>query len=241
MSVLNKPKVEAYIGGTGSGKGVSIGRRLRELKPRRLLIWDPRGEYGKVCPAAPSLPHLVGAFKHAKGGPVRVRYVCDGRVPLEEAFGLVCNLAFEAGDVVFVAEELSDVTKASWAPPAWRRCITQGRHKGLHLIGATQRPALIDKSFLSAATQVRCFMLGYQEDQRTMARELNVPEADVQALVTTEDEATGRTTIRYLERLRRSRELYAGQITINGDSFAEKRQLHGQEATPAPKRGRGAT
>jgi hypothetical protein len=212
MSVLNRPQIEAYIGASGSGKGVSVSRRLAELKSPRLLVWDPRDEYGKAAPQMPSLPHLVGAFKHAKGGPVRARYVAGGAMPLAEAFGFVCQLAFEAGNLVLVAEELSDVTDASRAPPAWRQVITQGRHKGLHVIGCAQRPALIDKTFLGNATYIRCFTLRYAEDRRAMARAMDVPEADITALDTSEAGST--TTIRYLERDFRSKVLQPGQIKL---------------------------
>lgn len=212
MSVLNKPRIEAYIGASGSGKGVSINRRLADLKPPRLLVWDPRGEYGKLAPAYDSLPHLVGAFKHAKKGPVRARYVPGDGVKLADAFGFVCSLAFTAGNLVFLAEELSDVTTASHAPAAWRRVITQGRHQGLHIIGAAQRPALIDKTFLGNATYVRCFTLRYDDDRRAMAKALDVPQAQVNALDTSE--SGSRTVIRFIERDFRSKVLRTDSITL---------------------------
>lgn len=214
MSVLNKPKIEAYIGASGSGKGVSINRRLSELKAPRLLIWDPRDEYGKHAPGYDSLPYLVGALKHSKGGPVRARYIPGDSMKLEDAFAVVCGLAFTAGNLVFLAEELSDVTTASHAPAAWRRVITQGRHKAMHVIGAAQRPALIDKTFLGNATYIRCFTLRYRDDRTTMAKALDVPESEVQKLQTVEDEARGRTTINYLERDFRAGLLADGQIVL---------------------------
>lgn len=207
MSVTNKPKIEAFIGSSGSGKGVSVNARLRELKPPRLLIWDPRDEYGKHAPGYDRLSYLVGAFKHAKGGPVRARYVPGAGVKLDEAFGIVCKLAFEAGNLVFVAEELSDVTTAGRAPAAWRQVITQGRHKGLHVIGAAQRPALIDKTFLGNCTYVRVFSLRYAEDRAAMCKALDLKKTagkgtptteDLDALATVSDERG--TLIRYIER-----------------------------------------
>jgi hypothetical protein len=212
VSVTNEPKIEAYIGASGSGKGVSINRRLKELKPSRLLIWDPRDEYGKFAPAAPSLPHLVGAFKHAKGGPCRQRYVAGAGMALEEAFGLVSNIAFEAGNLVFVAEELSDVTSASRAPPAWRRVITQGRHRGLHIIGAAQRPALIDKTLLGNCTLIRCFTLRYDEDRKAMARALDLSLPEVAKLATMH--ATSKTKIDYIEKDFRAGTCHAGSIVL---------------------------
>ncbi len=218
-----RANIEAYIGASGSGKGVSINRRLAELKAAgmlsRLIVWDPRDEYGKWAPGHSSLPYLIGAIKHAKGGPVRVRYVPGPHLDLAGAFAIVCRLAFEAGELVFLAEELSDVTRPSWAPPAWRQCITQGRHKGLHVLGAAQRPALIDKTFLANCTRVRCMALGYAEDRRTMARELDTTIAQVEGI--TARDGDGWAELQYLERDRRTRELRAGRLLIRGGRITE--------------------
>lgn len=212
MSVLNRPQIDAYIGASGSGKGVSINAALLELRPARLLIWDPRDEYGKHAPGFRSLPALVAAFGRAGAKPIRARYVPGSAVKLADAFALVCALAFEAGALVFLAEELSDTTTASHAPAAWRRVITQGRHRGLHIIGAAQRPALIDKTFLGNATYIRCFTLRYRDDRAAMSRALDVPEARVQALQTVE--AGNVTRIAYVERDFRAGMLRDGVITL---------------------------
>lgn len=198
MSVTNQPRGEAYIGASGSGKGVSINRRLRELQPQRLLVWDPRDEYGAHAHRFNNLQALVAAWRKAGSGPIRARYVCGSALPMAAAFGIVCTLAFEAGNLVFVAEELSDVTSASQAPPAWRRVMTQGRHRALHVIGAAQRPALIDKTFLGNCTAIRCFTLRYREDRRAMAAALDVDEGQVAELATVES-ATA-TRIGFIDR-----------------------------------------
>jgi hypothetical protein len=216
VSVKNEPSIEAYIGATGSGKGVSIKRRLDALKPKRLLIWDPRDEYGKYAPAVTDAKALVQAW-HLKSGPVKTRYVAGDGKPLAEQFDLVCRLAFAAGNLVFLAEELSDVTKPSWAPAAWRRIITQGRHQGLMVLGAAQRPALIDKSFLGGCTYIRAFNLRYDDDRRAMAKALDVVQARVDALRTLKD-ARG-TVIGYLERdFRHDDEARAGQIKLRAST-----------------------
>lgn len=198
MSTRNEPQIEAYIGASGSGKGVSLNRRLAELKPRRLIIWDPRDEYGKHAPRFDSLRALAGAVAKAGSGPFRARFVAGDSLKLDVAFGFVCRLAFEAGELVFLAEELSDVTSASQAPPAWRKVITQGRHQALIVLAAAQRPALIDKTLLGNCTYIRCFTLRYSDDRRAMAKAMDVSEAEITAL-TTVKRARG-VTITYLER-----------------------------------------
>jgi hypothetical protein len=211
MAVLNKPRIEAYVGASGSGKGVSIEARLRELKPARLLIWDPRNEYQAHAHQVRSAAEFVRRLRAAGDGPIKLRLMPE--VPgsmdhkraasyLHEVFGIFCGAAFASGNLVLLAEELSDVTTASYAPPAWRQCITQGRHQGLHVIGATQRPALIDKTFLGNATRIRCFTLRYQNDRQAMAQVLDVPLDDITKLQTVETD-TGvmqRVSIGYLER-----------------------------------------
>jgi hypothetical protein len=203
--VFNRPKIEVYIGVTGSGKGVSVNARLDELAPTRLLMWDPRNEYGKRAPAYDTLPGLIGAFRGAKAGPVRARYVPNERSSLADQFAVVCTLAMTAGNLVFVAEELSDVTTASWAPPAWKKVLVQGRHMGLHIFPVCQRPALMDKTAFGMATYIRCFMLGTAPDRKTMATELDADEADVRALRTSErvSGTTIHTEIQYIERFKR--------------------------------------
>lgn len=234
MAVQARANLEAYVGMTGSGKGVSIARRLAELKPARLLVWDPRDEYGDQAARFDSLPLLVQAFKKAGPRPIRARFVHGGRGKIADAFGIVCEVAFQAGHMVLLAEELSDVTQPSWAPERWRKCITQGRHRGLHLIGATQRPALIDKTFMGNCTRVRCFALGYADDQVAMARELNCPPDVVQALAT-EEQGDGSTVIRYMERERRPPRLFAGVIRLKGSTFDERRsEVAQRQAGPSP-------
>lgn len=209
MAVTARPRVELYIGQIGSGKGVSITRRLAELKPQRLLIWDPRDEYANEARKV-TLAHAVKIVSSSEG--FRLRVVNDHQTPIAEAFALVCKLAFRAGKLVLLAEELSDVTKPSWAPPAWKQCITQGRHQELHILGAAQRPALIDKNILGNCTYVRCFSLRYLEDRKAMAAALDVPLQAISELETTESPT--HTTINYIERDFRAKVLQTGQIKL---------------------------
>ena len=216
MSVLHKPQIEAYIGSTGSGKGVSIKRRLKELSPARIVTWDPRDEYREWGRAVSTLQDLAAALVKAKAGPVRIRYVAgEGGGKLPDQFERVCSLVWAAGKMaplVFLAEELSDVTTASHPPPAWRRINTQGRHRGLHIIGAAQRPALIDKTFLGGCVYIRCFTLRYREDRRAMAGALDVDETILSQLQTVETER--KTTINYYERHFRQGISRAGTIHL---------------------------
>lgn len=232
MSASNRARIEAYIGASGSGKGVSIKRRLSQLAPSRLVIWDPRDEYRDQAPAVRSLPELVRLVSQAGAGPLRVRYVPGGAVKLAEAFAIVCQLVFRAGALVFLAEELSDVTTASHAPPAWRQVITQGRHKGLHVLGAAQRPTLIDKTFLGNCTVIRCGLLGYEADRRHMAIELGVPP-ELLAELDSIERPGGGAELRMLERDRQARSVEWVRLTVSAAGKVTERRA---DATSPPLR-----
>lgn len=152
-------------------------------KPRRLVIWDPMDEYGDL---APRMATLAATFEAVARG-YRARYVpAGGPGQWERAFGAFCSGAYAVGGATgglwVIVEELADVTTASHAPPAWARISRSGRHKGLTVLAATQRPATVDKSFLGNCSRVRCFRLNWETDVRVMARLLAVADADIARL-----------------------------------------------------------
>ncbi len=168
----NEPLFEVIIGASGSGKSHYLKERLAELNPPRLLVWDARAEYGHLARHVDSLRAVLDACRSGK--PFRLAYLPRDFDRLQEEFSALCRIAFAAGNLALVAEELSDVTKPSWAPPDWRRISTQGRHRGIFAFGTSQRPALIDKTIFGNATHVRCGVLGYPDDAKVMGRALAV-------------------------------------------------------------------
>lgn len=193
----NRPDIRAYIGTTGSGKGVSIRAHLKAEKPKRFIVWDPLGEYGEFVTVTTG--KLADVARLAGGAAFRVAY-CPGPDPTtyKDKFDMFCRIVFAAGNCTVLVEELSDVTKASYAPLMWRRCTKQGRHRGLRIIAASQRPADVDKNFFGGCTYIRCFTLRYDDDEKAMASVMKVPIAEIKALMTTESGNT--TTINYIER-----------------------------------------
>lgn len=209
----NRARIEGYLGASGSGKGLSIRQRLRTLKPVRLLIWDARDEYAAHAEAVHDLAELVRRVAAAGSGRFALRYVPGPTVTLRDAFGVVCQLAFRSGRLLMLAEELSDVTAPSWAPPAWRQLTTQGRHRGLHLIGAAQRAAMVDKSFLGCCTLLRVGALGYAADRRAMATELDTRPELVDSL-SSRSRADGGADMRMIERDRDTGRLWAIELSV---------------------------
>lgn len=196
MDNSNRPDIRAYIGATGSGKGVSIREHLQAEKPSRLLVWDPLGEYGQFAARETQLASVALAMKAPA---FRVSY-WPGNDPRQYAgrFAVFCRAAFAAGNLTMLVEELADVTSASHAPLEWRRCTTQGRHRGLRIVAASQRPAQVDKQFLGGCTYIRCFTLRYPADRAAMAGAMDVPASEISSLTTVE--TTRGTEITYLER-----------------------------------------
>jgi len=210
MDNSNKPDIRAYIGATGSGKGVSIREHLEREAPTRFLAWDPLGEYGKY---GRRLSRLEDVAKAMAAPTFRIAFD-PGADPARFApkFAFLCKLAFAAGRLKFLVEELADVTSPSFAPLEWRRCTTQGRHQGLRIVAASQRPAQVDKQFLGGCTYIRCFTLRYPQDRQAMAGAMSVPLADIDALSTVEGERE--TVITYWERDFRAGISQRGEIRL---------------------------
>ncbi len=214
MDNSNRPDLRAYIGSTGSGKGVSVREHLKATKPERFVAWDPLHEYGGFGRTVSNLAELVQAMKAPR---FALCFNPGGDVDAyAKKFDVVCRAVFAAGRCTFLVEELSQVTKASWAPQSWRNVTKRGRHQGLRVIGCTQRPADTDKDFFGGLTYCRVFQLRFRPDKVVMADLLDVPYAEVAALATTEAETSTHqvTTINYLERDWRAGKSGKNHITL---------------------------
>lgn len=197
MDNSNRPSIRAYVGASGSGKGVSVRDHLKKEKPVRLIVWDPLNEYSGFCKARTG--DLAAVGRELKKDRFAVAFYPGADAgKFADKFALFCRMVFAVGNCTVLVEELSDVTSPSYAPQPWARIVRQGRHAGLRVIACTQRPAKVDKDFLGSTTYVRCFTLRYPEDRRSMAAILGSPMSDVDALHTTESDAG--TEINFIER-----------------------------------------
>lgn len=180
VNVTLKAEIEAVIGASGSGKSAYIKGEIRRRKPKRLLIYDPEGEYAAFGRQVSKMSEVHSILLQAQGGKGFKVVFCPHADPKKAAaqFNLLCRLAFEAGHMLFVAEELADVTTPSHAPAGWSMMTRRGRKRGVSIIGATQRPANIDKNFLGNCSAVRSGRLMYEEDARAVAKVLGVDYRD---------------------------------------------------------------
>lgn len=180
----NNADLTAIIGATGSGKSTRIKRMLDAERPRRLLVWDWKGEYPIPHTSDPAeLAAIVGGA--GKRGAFVIAYRPTGKERpdwVARQFDIFCRVALAAGNCRVVVEELSNVTTAGWAPQPWRNVCTEGRHEALRVIGTSQRPALMDKTLLSNATAIYCGRLNFGADKKALADAMDVPVAEIRAL-----------------------------------------------------------
>lgn len=194
----DRPADGRYILGVqGSGKTWAVQRAIENHRGR-VIAWDWKGyDYPEL--RAVSLQQLAREALHQRA---RLRYCPEmmpppsfmpgrrdrGELWIAHQFDLFCRIAWAAQvedphtDCLFIVEELSEVTTASWAPPAWRRINVQGRAYGFIVVGTTQRPAFVDKSFSTNATTIRCGRLGDALDAKVMSQRLGVPVVNLQRL-----------------------------------------------------------
>lgn len=225
MAVENKAQIWAVMGQSGTGKGLWLKRELRRLKPRRIIILDPQDEYTPFAQAvgAADLARIVTAAGSAK--PFAVRYVFPKSCTAEhfrKIFDLVCKLAYGAGNCALLVEELSNFTTPSWGPPMWRRMCNSGRHEGVWVIGCSQFPAQVDKSFLSNATLIHCGWLAEASHRKAVAGKMDVDPAMIGRL----------PDLHYLEWHRSDRLIRAGDITITGRIAEKVIERNDTKATP---------
>lgn len=196
---IKRADVRLYIGATGSGKGASMRQHLKADKPARLVGFDPMHEWGDVARPVSTVAEVIRAMKAPR---FAVVWQPDDDTDTDSKafkadFQLLCKAAFLAGDLTFLAEEVETFTRPSWAPPAWRNLTKRGRHQGVRIVAAMQRPADADKAVLSSATYVRCFALREHEDRQRMAKSLSVELAQIERLRTLN--FGNRTEITYYE------------------------------------------
>lgn len=173
----NKAQIVAVIGASGTGKSSYIkGELLKKYK--RLLVWSPlekTDNYAAFCGGTVVTGKITELVAQIKAGTKAIVFVPTGKdADVKKQFDLFCRCVWEIEGAHVLVEELSRVTMASWAPPAWKNLSTAGRHQGLTIIGTSQRPANIDKDFLGNCTEIRCYRVNYDADAKVMADSLGL-------------------------------------------------------------------
>lgn len=213
MAADRKGSSWAVLAASEMGKGVWLKARLAEAKPERLFIWDTNDEYERLAKRAPKLFDVLQAI--TSGGPCAVRYVPRARKDkdLRAEFEAWCSVVYGAEGATIVVEELADVTAPSYAPPAWRKLNTRGRHhQGLTLYWMSQSPAFIDKAALGNATHLHVGFLTDPNHQAAAAAYLGCKPQDIANLMQGE----------YIERHVSTKATTKGRVSIPGVCKAQQ-------------------
>lgn len=214
----NTARIIGVIGASGSGKSAWLKAGLRAMRPPRLLIWDPQDEYGQfgeVVTDTRDLAERLCAMTAEETFQI-VYQPGDDMKSYKWKFDLMCQIAYQIDRLCFVVEELADVTTPGWAPPFWSRLSRKGRHRAMTIIGVSQRPALIDKTFLGNCTLIHCCRLNDKNDIATMAACLSVTADEVRAMVADEDAGL----FQYIERDMKTGQTVQSQLPPLGSNTA---------------------
>lgn len=189
---------------TRSGKSEAASRWAADKA--RVVVWDPQLDWKRFGFATfERLAELARAWASSAHAPARCTFHAPIRQPA--VFGDFCRLALawaKLKPATIVVEELSWCSSPGKAPPGWHELVTGGLKYGLNIVSITQRPQESDKTALSQADLVRCFMLERAADQKYMAAELGVELERIRGL----------EPLEFIEKNRRTRKVTAGRITF---------------------------
>jgi hypothetical protein len=183
-SGANSAAIIAVVGASGNGKGLFIKEQLRRVrKTRGILVWsplEPTDDYATVIGGivVDTITALVQAVKE---GHKRIVFQ-PSNGENKTAFDRFCRIAWALEGWVIVVEELSRVTTPSWAPEAWKNLSTAGRHRGVTIYGAMQRPAQCDKDFLGNASEIRCYAVNWRSDAKAMSDVMDEEQVTIRGL-----------------------------------------------------------
>lgn len=169
------------VGATGSGKSHRAARFIRAHRGR-VLVWDLKDDHPTI-PRVRDLADLARRIHRERA----LRYVPQ-LADLDRQFDLFCRIAWAmqahdpSTDLLFLVEELPEVTQPGRAPPTWRRIVLQGRVYGFTVMATTQAPAFVDKSFTGSATYIAAGRLGEMRHAREIGQRINVDPGVLQRL-----------------------------------------------------------
>ncbi len=221
----NVARIVGVIGASGSGKSAWLKAGLRRMKPPRLLIWDPQDEYGEFGEVVTDTRELVERIgQMATDDCFQIVYrPGDDMASYKWKFDLFCNIAYQIPRLCVVVEEVADVTTPSYAPPGWSRLSRKGRHRAMTMFAVTQRPALIDKTFLGNCTLIHCCRLNDKNDIGVMSATLGVQVEEVRTMVA--DEETG--VFQFIERDMKTGKTVSSRLPPRGSNTTPpERNVH---------------
>ena len=185
---MNKALTIAAFGARGTGKTAWVKQEIQRQRTKRLLVWDYKHDPGLID-LGTGFTSLSAMIEAARGKAFKLRYLVDHTKDIQAQFELFCVLAWTLGDVWVFVDELPEVTKANRAPPAWKRLVNVGRQyqhggrvKWVAILGAGQRPAECDKTFIANCDVLHFGRLGDVAEAQKWARSLGIKPQELAQL-----------------------------------------------------------
>lgn len=170
-------------GRRGSGKSTRA-KAMTKGKPK-VVVFDPLDEYtgGKIVKCY-SLPEVGRAIRRLYGRGFAISYVPSAGGEAECLHRLTSALwqvqspyedGRDARKLTLVVEEM-DLSFPSHKIPTefsgMSNIVNRGRHVGIEVVGVTQRPAQVSKTFRGNVLTTYVFPLAEEDDQQAMLKRL---------------------------------------------------------------------
>lgn len=169
INVNAKKDIRAFFGTSGSGKSHAIKQTIKGEK--RVLVFDPEGEYSAEGFEAFDSVHQFSERVKTNKGPARLSLEANGM----DAFMLFCRIAWkdaeEGNAPTVVVDELAGVTTVSKAPKEWHTILTRGRKYGVKVRAGAQSPTEIDKTLLRQRSHLWAGHMTRRDDWQYMSKE----------------------------------------------------------------------
>lgn len=168
-------------GASRCGKSTQVSREVRTQN--RIVAWDPEDQWSeqKGFRKITNRKSLLEALQTP--GHVRIAYVPAGDLKAE--FDFLCGVVFYVirfvAPLVFIAEELADVTTPSKAPGNWGILCRRGLKRGIVIYAISQRWAEADKTAFGNASEYVVF-LSRPNDIPYIAARSGIPKEEIEAL-----------------------------------------------------------
>lgn len=183
--MLDSGRIVVISGASQSGKTSYTMRAVKAAK--RVLAWDAHDQWGRLpgWRRISSLAELRDVVHDA--GPMRVAFYPMARGSKRDLFEAFATAArywlLYSGPGVIIAEELGDSSSSGKASERWGELLRQALKLGGTIYAIAQRWAEADKTAFGNSSEIVCFRLSRAVDRAYMAKEMDVPVTDIEALV----------------------------------------------------------
>jgi len=179
--MIKNASLSFFVGRRGSGKSTQLKLLIR--KSKRIIVYDPMGEYARsyIYKKCTTIKEVKNALKSGWGKGFKIAYIPKAPYPkrLHELGILLLHLQEpynaekDKRELTFIIEEMNlgyPVTKLPDELNGMPSLTLQGRHYGINIIGVTQRPALVSKDYRANIENTYVFALEEPDDIEQVAK-----------------------------------------------------------------------